>query len=57
MWAVLEQDRKAGRRSVSVGLLPQYLSATRTVARSLFGGETASTTMPLLSALQRAYSK
>jgi hypothetical protein len=53
----LAHGREAGRRSVSAGSLPQYLAAARTVARSLFVGETAMTTMPLLSALQRAYFK
>jgi hypothetical protein len=53
----LAQEREAGHRSVSAGSLPQYLTAARTVARSLFGGDTAMTTMPLLGALQRAYSK
>jgi hypothetical protein len=53
----LAQESEAGRRSVSAGSLPQYLTALRTVAHSLFGGDTATTTMPLLSALQRAYSK
>jgi hypothetical protein len=53
----LAQEREAGRRSVSAGSLPQYLTAARTVARSLFGGDTARTRMPLLSALHRAYVK
>jgi hypothetical protein len=51
------QEREAGRRSVSAGSLPQYLTAARTVASSLFGGDTATTTIPLLSALQRAYAR
>jgi hypothetical protein len=53
----LAQEREAGRRSVSSGSLPQYLTAARTVTRSLFGGDTATTKMPLLSALQRAYAQ
>jgi hypothetical protein len=53
----LAQEREAGRRSVSAGSLPQYLTAARTFARSLFGSDTETTTMPLLSALQRAYAK
>jgi site-specific recombinase XerC len=53
----LAQERDAGRRSVSAGSLPQYLTAARTVASSLFDGDTETTTMPLLGALQRAYSK
>jgi hypothetical protein len=53
----LAPEREAGRRSVISGSLPQYLTAARTVARSLFGSDTATTTMPLLSALQHAYSK
>jgi hypothetical protein len=50
----LAHEREVGSRSVSAGSLPQYLTAARTVARSLFGGDTATTKMPLLSALQRA---
>jgi hypothetical protein len=53
----LAKEREAGRRSVSADSLPQYITAARFVARSLFGGDTATTTMPLLRALQRAYSK
>jgi hypothetical protein len=53
----LAQEHEAGRRSASAGSLPQYITAARTVARSQFGGDAATTTIPLLSALQRAYSK
>jgi hypothetical protein len=53
----LAQEREAGRRSVSAGSFPQCLTAACTVARSLFGGDTVTTTMPLLSALQHACAK